>query len=72
VRTSVLATATLRTALGELVAVGEQYAPVVDEAGRPIAIVTTSLVPQGLERPLNAPADFAANQVTDLRQARPA
>jgi osmoprotectant transport system ATP-binding protein len=46
--------ATLRTALGELVASGEAYAPVIDAHGRPVAIVTTALLHAWLERPLEA------------------
>jgi osmoprotectant transport system ATP-binding protein len=46
--------ATLRTALGELVASGEAYAPVVDAHGRPVALVTTALLHAWLERPLEA------------------
>jgi osmoprotectant transport system ATP-binding protein len=46
--------ATLRTALGELIASGESFAPVVDEHGRPVAIVTTALLHAWLERPLAA------------------
>jgi hypothetical protein len=46
--------ATLRTALGELVASGEAFAPVVDEHGRPVAIVTTALLHAWRERPLAA------------------
>jgi len=52
--------ATLRTALGELVAAGEAYAPVVDEHGRPIAFVTTALLHQWLARPIAAAGAHAA------------
>ncbi|MCW2949366.1 MAG: proV: glycine betaine/L-proline transport binding subunit [Thermoleophilia bacterium] len=69
VRATVSVTATLRSALGELVAVGEQYAPVVDELGRPIAIITTALLHGWLERPLST-ATFDAPR--DLWHARPA
>jgi osmoprotectant transport system ATP-binding protein len=70
VRAVVRAAATLRSALGELIAVGEQYAPVVDEHGRPVAIITTAMLHGWLERPLG-PIDYAA-PAPDLRQARPA
>jgi osmoprotectant transport system ATP-binding protein len=44
--------ATLRTALGDLIAAGAQYAPVVDAHGRPVAIVTTALLHGWLDRPM--------------------
>ncbi|MBC7461027.1 MAG: ABC transporter ATP-binding protein [Thermoleophilia bacterium] len=70
VRVSIDATATLRTALGELIAVGEQYAPVIDANGAPIAIVTTAMLHGWLERPLA----YAPQQLStfDQRHARPA
>jgi osmoprotectant transport system ATP-binding protein len=43
---------TLRTALGDLVGAGAQYAPVVDAQGRPVAIVTTALLHGWLDRPM--------------------
>jgi osmoprotectant transport system ATP-binding protein len=46
--------ATLRTALGDMVSTGEAFAPVVDAAGRPVAIVTTALLHGWLDRPLAA------------------
>ena len=44
--------ATLRTALGELIASGESFAPVVDGMGRPVGIVTTALLHGWLDRPV--------------------
>jgi osmoprotectant transport system ATP-binding protein len=44
--------ATLRTALGELIATGESFAPVVDGMGRPVGIVTTALLHGWLDRPV--------------------
>jgi osmoprotectant transport system ATP-binding protein len=49
--------ATLRTALGELVASGEAFAPVVDGMGRPIGIVTTALLHGWLDRPVATSVD---------------
>ena len=57
VRARIAIDATLRTALGELVESGEQYAPVVDAMGRPLAVVTTAMLHGWLERPLSTGAD---------------
>lgn len=57
VKATVAIDATLRTALGELVASGEAFAPVVDGAGRPIALVTTALLHGWLDRPVAPSAD---------------
>ena len=70
VRATIALDANLRTALGELVAVGEQYAPVVDAAGRPVAIVTTAMLHGWLDRPLLGAV--TAPTYADLRQVRPA
>ncbi|MCW2923761.1 MAG: transporter related [Thermoleophilia bacterium] len=57
VRATVAIDATLRTALGDLIATGEQFAPVVDAGGRPLAVVTTALLHGWLDRPLQTGPD---------------
>jgi osmoprotectant transport system ATP-binding protein len=57
VRARIAIDATLRTALGDLVATGESFAPVVDGAGRPVAVITTAMLHGWLDRPLAASID---------------
>ncbi|MCB0879777.1 MAG: ABC transporter ATP-binding protein [Thermoleophilia bacterium] len=52
--------ATLRTALADLIASGEQFAPVVDGHGHPVGIVTSALLHGWLERPLASQPDAHA------------
>ena len=59
VTTSVRLHATLRTALAELVAAAVAYAPIVDEHGRPVALVTLDMLHGWLQRPLELPANGA-------------
>ncbi len=63
--------ATLRTALGELVATGEFFAPVVDGMGRPVGIVTTALLHGWLDRPVAGLADGHAAAGIDWHAAAP-
>lgn len=65
VRAVVALDATLHSALGELVAHGEFYAPVTDDVGRVVALVTTALLHGWLERPLsNVEPAASANRWT--------
>lgn len=57
VRARVAIDSTLRSALGDLVATGEAFAPVVDGEGRPVAIVTTAMLHGWLDRPLAGSID---------------
>jgi len=61
IRVTVSLNATLRTALGELIGAGEQYAPVVDQHGRPVAMVTTQLLHGWLQRPVGEVATHEAH-----------
>jgi len=64
VRARVTLDTTLRSALDALVSTGEFFAPVLDELGRPVAVVTTALLHGWLERPLPGAVDaHAAAQV---------
>ncbi|MCW2928285.1 MAG: transporter ATP-binding protein [Thermoleophilia bacterium] len=56
---TVSADATLRSALGELIARNAAYAPVVDELGRPLGVLTTAMLHAWLERPIAGVADAA-------------